>query len=367
MSRVQNMEGRASLSHRLGLALILLIQITIIPIIGFSLTYLIDIDRENFGISIRAELFHWILVSGLTYGIICLALALIVGGYRPSPVVERGGWIATVGLSRRKYDPELIDRAKMSAYSSPYGKMSRLVANRIKSDPSDFFAVHGGLQLLAVPSQVLLISIPLVIMEGIPEELIRKDSAFELGMLGYVIGLWISFRVQPIISSQFVGFAAMFRKILWRITKISWILPVIILWACARVILQFSLTSLGIDISQWHDVQLEGLILNFVAPEAQVPETAIIDFLVAISVLPMAAFTTISVLGGSNGLSPWMKDKEEDLENLSQQSLPLPKDEEEIEGQYEEKIENEEDNITSKDEKDDEEGRMIDVPFNLFG
>jgi hypothetical protein len=112
---------------------------------------------------------------------------------------------------------------------------------------------------------------------------------------------------------------------------------------------------------------LEGLILNFVAPEAQVPETAIIDFLVAISVLPMAAFTTISVLGGSNGLSPWMKDKEEDLENLSQQSLPLPKDEEEIEGQYEEKIENEEDNITSKDEKDDEEGRMIDIPFNLFG
>ena len=204
-------------------------------------------------------------------------------------------------------------------------------------------------------------------MEGIPEELIRKDSAFELGMLGYVIGLWISFRVQPIISSQFVGFAAMFRKILWRITKISWILPVIILWACARVILQFSLTSLGIDISQWHDVQLEGLILNFVAPEAQVPETAIIDFLVAISVLPMAAFTTISVLGGSNGLSPWMKDKEEDLENLSQQSLPLPKDEEEIEEQYEEEIENEEDNLISKDEKDDEEGRMIDIPFNLFG
>ena len=111
------MEGRASLSHRLGLALILLIQITIIPINGFSLTYLIDIDRENFGISIRAELFYWIIVSGLTYGIICLALALIIGGYRPSPVVERGGWIVAVGLSRRRYDPELIDRAKMAAYS----------------------------------------------------------------------------------------------------------------------------------------------------------------------------------------------------------------------------------------------------------
>ena len=79
MSGVHTMEGRASLSHRLGLGIILLFQITIIPIIGFSLTYLIKIDRENFGISIRAELFQWIIISGLTYGIICLVLALIIG------------------------------------------------------------------------------------------------------------------------------------------------------------------------------------------------------------------------------------------------------------------------------------------------
>ena len=359
------MEGRANLSHRLGLALILFVQITIIPIIGFSLTYLIDIDRENFSIAIRTELFYWILISGLTYGIICLALALIIGGYRPTMIVERGGWLPTLGLSQRKYDPELIDRAKMAAYSSPYGKMSRLVANRIKKDQSELFAVHGGLQLLAVPSQVLLISIPLIIMEGIPEDFIRKDSALKLGMIGYIIGLWVSFRVQPIISSQLVGFAAMFRKVLWRITKISWILPVIILWGCARLILQFSLSTLGIDITQWHDVQLEGVILNFVAPEAQIPETAILDFLVAISVLPMAAFTTISVLGGSNGLSPWMKNKEDELENLVQQSLPEP---------TLESTSNSEDNgneLQINEESDTNiegmnEERMIDVPFDLF-
>jgi hypothetical protein len=359
------MEGRANLSHRLGLALILFVQITIIPIIGFSLTYLIDIDRENFSIAIRTELFYWILISGLTYGIICLALALIIGGYRPTMIVERGGWLPTLGLSQRKYDPELIDRAKMAAYSSPYGKMSRLVANRIKKDQSELFAVHGGLQLLAVPSQVLLISIPLIIMEGIPEDFIRKDSALKLGMIGYIIGLWVSFRVQPIISSRLVEFAAMFRKVLWRITKISWILPVIILWGCARLILQFSLSTLGIDITQWHDVQLEGVILNLVAPEAQIPETAILDFLVAISVLPMAAFTTISVLGGSNGLSPWMRNKEDELENLTQQSLPEP---------TLESTSNSEDNgneLQINEESDTNiegmnEERMIDVPFDLF-
>ena len=128
------------------------------------------------------------------------------------------------------------------------------------------------------------------------------------------------------------------------------------------------MTSLGIDISQWHDVQLEGMILNFVAPEAEVPQTAIIDFLVAISVLPMAAFTTISVLGGSNGLSQWMKDKEDDLENLSQQSLPEPKGNGDTRVQNEEKIDDTEGNYDTSDmeEKDNDEERMIDVPFNLF-
>ena len=110
------------------------------------------------------------------------------------------------------------------------------------------------------------------------------------------------------------------------------------------------------------------MILNFVAPEAEVPQTAIIDFLVAISVLPMAAFTTISVLGGSNGLSQWMKDKEDVLENLSQQSLPEPKENEEKIDINEEKIDINEKSfdIISTDEKDDEGSRMIDMPFDLF-
>ena len=144
------------------------------------------------------------------------------------------------------------------------------------------------------------------------------------------------------------------------------------MWACARFILRFSLDSLGIEITQWHDVQLEGVILNLVAPEAKIPETAIIDFLVAISVLPMAAFTTISVLGGSNGLSPWMKSKEEDLENLSQNKLPEPKSQEDEYTQNESQVHNDEKNeFTSSeyhdDDDDDDEGRMIDIPFNLFG
>jgi len=62
-------------------------------------------------------------------------------------------------------------------------------------------------------------------MEGIPENFIRKESAFELGIIGYILGLWIAFRIQPFIARQLIGFAARFRNILWRITKVSWILP----------------------------------------------------------------------------------------------------------------------------------------------
>jgi hypothetical protein len=371
-SGVTIMEGRSNLTHRIGLCLILLVQVTLVPIIGFSLTYLIDIDRENFTIAIRTELFHWILIAGLVYGTVSLLLALVIGGYRPNSVVERGGWAATLGLSQRKYDPELIDISRMAAYSSPYGRMARMVNEHVGKNDNDLIAVHGGLQLLAVPSQVILISIPILIMEGIPNEYIQPNSAFELGMIGYLIALWLSFRIQPIISTRLVRIAALFRKILWRITKISWILPVIIFWGIARLVLAASLNWLSIDINHWHDIQLEGIILNLVAPEAEIPPTAIIDFLVAISVLPMATFTTISVLSGSNGLSPWMKTKDEDLENLSGHSLPAPKEKDDdlfnipqLEDSLEQ-IENESIDEDEESNEDEQSQRMIDMPFNLF-
>ena len=82
----------------------------------------------------------------------------------------------------------------------------------------------------------------------------------------------------------------------------------------------------------------------------------------------MAAFTTISVLGGSNGLSQWMKDKEDNLENLSQQSLPEPKGYENARVQKEGKNEHIEENYDTSNinKKDDDEERMINVPFDLF-
>ncbi len=371
MVRRANMVNRAILLKRLLLVSIVVGQVTLAPIILFSLTYLPDIDYQNATIGIRTGLFHWILIAGLSYGAISIALALVIGGYRPFFVSNRGGLMPFLGLSRMKNDPELVDRARLSLFGSPYGKMARLVHHKAKAGEHDLMAIHGGLQLLAVPMQVILIAVPLAIMEGVPETVIKPNTAFELGMTGYIIALWISVRVHPAISWHLVGIAAMFRNVVWRVSKLSWILPIFLYWVVARIVLMVALSWLNVDYSQWHEMQLEKVILHAVAPEAEVPDTAILDYIVAISVLPMATFTTISVLGGSQSMPDWMMGQEEGLESLRGMQLKAPEegDARPSEGMPEIADEHVMDGEQEEDGGESGDGgssRMIDLPFSLF-
>ena len=149
----------------------------------------------------------------------------------------------------------------------------------------------------------------------------RPSRAFDLGMAGYLVALWIAVRVHPVVSHQLVGIAAMFRNVVWRVSRLSWVLPIFLYWLVARVVLLVSLDVLNVDYEQWHEMQLEKIILETIAPGAEVPETAILDFIVAISVLPMATFTTVSVLGGSQEMPDWMFGQESSLESLRAKEL----------------------------------------------
>jgi hypothetical protein len=349
------------LYQRFVLYAVVVLQVTLVPIVGFSLTYLLEVDQDNFSIAVRTELIYWIVIAGLLYGFLSLLLALFFGGYKPASVADRGGWMPILGLSRRSGDPELIDRTRLALQGSPYGKMARLVHEKTVGEGHDLIAVHGGLQLLAVPMQVLLIAVPLLIMEGVPDEVIKPDRAFELGMAGYMIALWMALRIQPVVSSGLVSYAAMFRSVLWRISRFSWILPVLLFWIIARAFLAASLGWLDVDVTQWHEVQLETVLLHAVVPDAVVPETAIIDFLVAISVLPMATFTTLSVLAGTHDMPDWMKGQESGLENLQMDLLEAPEAEEEPGATPIYDAAEPEESDT-----DEEESRMIDLPFRLF-
>jgi len=101
-----------------------------------------------------------------------------------------------------------------------------------------------------------------------------------------------------------------------------------------------------------------------IAPDAEMPETAILDFIVAISVLPMATFTTISVLGGSQTMPDWMFEQEEKLESLRTKELGeggVPDVEKSGALQS-----GEEDVLGTNVEEPQVDGGMIDMPFELF-
>ena len=358
------MVDRGKVGKQLVLALLVVLQITMAPVILFSLTYLIHVDYEAAQVSIRTDLIHWVVSAGLSYGLISIALALIVGGFRPFFVANRGGILPALKMSPRTGDPELVDRARLHLQGTPYGKMARLVNSKTKEGDYDLMAVHGGLQLLAVPMQVILIAVPLAIMEGVPDSMVRPSRAFDLGMAGYLVALWIAVRVHPIVSHQLVGIAAMFRNVVWRVSRLSWVLPIFLYWLVARLALLISLDILNVNYEQWHEMQLEKVVLETIAPGAEVPETAILDFIVAISVLPMATFTTISVLGGSQNMPEWMFSRESTLQSLRTKEL-------ESGTESKEPIEDEMGNL-EKEESDEAENqevssRMIDTPFDLFG
>ena len=356
------MVDRGKVGKQLVLVLLVVLQITMAPVILFSLTYLVHVDYEAAQVSIRTDLIHWVVSAGLTYGLISIALALVVGGFRPFFVANRGGILPALNMSPRTGDPELVDRARLYLQGTPYGRMARLVNSKTRGGEYDLMAVHGGLQLLAVPMQVILIAVPLAIMEGVPDSLVRPSRAFDLGMAGYLVALWIAVRVHPLVSHQLVGIAAMFRNVVWRVSRLSWVLPIFLYWLVARVVLLVSLDVLNVDYEQWHEMQLEKIILETIAPGAEVPETAILDFIVAISVLPMATFTTVSVLGGSQEMPDWMFGQESSLESLRTKEL----------GDGTENEEPDEDqpavtlNHESGEEDEESPSRMIDTPFDLF-
>ena len=96
---VDNMVERGKVTKQFALVLLVVLQITMAPIILFSLTYLIQVDYQAAQIGIRTELIHWVVTAGLSYGMISIALALIVGGFRPFFVANSGGFLSFFRLS----------------------------------------------------------------------------------------------------------------------------------------------------------------------------------------------------------------------------------------------------------------------------
>jgi hypothetical protein len=66
--------------------------------------------------------------------------------------------------------------------------------------------------------------------------------------------------------------------------------------------------ALDLDVGRWQQVYDEQRILEAIIPVSiEIPESSFLDLLVALSLLPMAIFTTMAVLGGGEQDIPrWM-------------------------------------------------------------
>ena len=110
-----------------------------------------------------------------------------MGGYRPIRVVERGGWMAALGMSRAGRSASSLRRARDNFSTSPHGSLSTLVNRRMMRGHS-LISTHGGLLLLAVPFQILLVTIPLTLVMMVPESIVRLNRRLELAI--FVVHRW---------------------------------------------------------------------------------------------------------------------------------------------------------------------------------
>jgi len=355
------------------LTLIVGLQVFVAPILAFTATYLIDMDWDNYSFSLQVELIPWIISAAIMYGIISLILGLAAGGYMPNRVADAGGWRAVLGMTNRLRDADLVDRSRLNLTQSPYGKVTRIVHQEVRVNGRPLLEVHGGLQLLAAPLQIVLIMLPLLVLKFVPDGWLQEQRLLELALLVYLGGLVIGLRVYPKIASKVVGMASIARRILVDRTKLGWLFPVLLLWIVERTIVSLAFDGMGLD-TRWEDVAIERGVLEAVLPgEIQIPESSFLDLLVALSLLPIAIFTTMAVLGGGEQDPPrWFIGTESEWKSLDgeeEEAMGLPAPGQTTEGTgvdvHEEDLDSQEENEEEEEEEEDESFLFSDLAEQL--
>ena len=176
-------------------------------------------------------------------------------------------------------------------------------------------AIHGGLVLLAIPFQLTLVVVPLLMMLLLPSEWMYHNRLLEWALVCYLFILTIAMRVFPYYARRFVAFAAFTRRWLISMTRLSWMAPILVLWLLGRLASIVVVTWIGPDLAV--SIAAEKAVFEDWLGIGSIPENSFLDLLTALAVMPLAAFTTFGVLaGGSGALPQWMKlDKHEDWES----------------------------------------------------
>jgi len=311
---------RKTLIPRIWLTLVAFCQVFLTPFVAFSITYLFQLSYadQRAAITFDRDMLPWIVAASLMYGMIALVLALMLGGFRPLRVIDKGGWRRFLGLSRGKGDASSRRIARQQYADSPHGRLTVLAHERWVEGHS-ILSTHGGLILLAVPFQVMLATVPLILVLIIPDTIMHPNRRLELALLVYLFGLLFVMKVYPRIAEKYIGLASFTRKRLISITKLSWLAPVLVLWLLGRVASVAVIGWMGPDLNL--SINLEKELFETSLSIGSIPETSFLDLLTALAVMPLAAFTTMAVLGaGSSDPPEWMYDHRPPLSEKKSQS-----------------------------------------------
>lgn len=331
-------QTRSPFIARLWLTGVALGQVLLTPIAAFSITYLFSFQStdEGFSINFESQMIPWIVSASIAYGMLALSLALIFGGFSPIWITENGGLAKAIRLSRGRKSAHLVELARIRHRKSPHGKMMRMVNDRLEQGHG-LLAIHGGLVLLAIPFQLFLVIVPLLMMLLLPENWIHDNRLLEWALVCYLVILTMVMRIFPTYARRYVAVAAFTRRWLISITRLSWMAPILVLWMLGRLASLVVVTWLGPELAV--SIAAEKAIFEDWLGIGSVPENSFLDLLTALAVMPLAAFTTLSVLGGGSGdLPTWMKmDKHEDWQPPEGEEQETEEQEQVVVDQEEEK------------------------------
>ena len=191
-----------------------------------------------------------------------------------------------------------------------------------------------------------------------------------------LLALAIILRAYPRYAQRLVGPASALRRFLVNVTRVNWMFPVLLLWLVGRTVVGVVFNWLDPDMTQWNQIAVEKRILEALLPiDIEIPETSFLDLLVALSVLPLATFTTMAVLGGGrHDLPDWLVNAERNWKDPSDEEQELLDDSEDGEGDDEVlTLDDAADpdatpggtEVDSSEDEGDEEGRGVDLAAAL--
>jgi len=142
----------------------------------------------------------------------------------------------------------------------------------------------------------------LILVLLFPKGVIRQHHQLELALILYGVCLFFCIRYFPQLARRYITLASIARKLLGSTMKISWVFPVFLLWTMGQISRWVVQRWMGQDLSL--NIEFEKEMFESLISASPIPETSFLNLLTALAVMPLAAFTTLSVLGGGAGAPP---------------------------------------------------------------